>query len=151
VFPSPHFLLAFSSSSLSCDLRGTSFFRFDVFTQPKLSSTVWCVCLVDMWLFSAYVDDRSGSLLPYSLGYSPTLVSSSLPATSTALNTGGRANKDRKKPRKPRTIYSSLQLQQLNRRFQRSQYLALPERAALAASLGLTQTQVYVTSHSLYT
>jgi len=59
--------------------------------------------------------------------------------------TGARAtSKDhtRKKPRKPRTIYSSLQLQQLNRRFQRSQYLALPERAALATCLGLTQTQV---------
>ena len=49
---------------------------------------------------------------------------------------------NRKKMRKPRTIYSSLQLQQLNRRFQRTQYLALPERAELAASLGLTQTQV---------
>ena len=48
----------------------------------------------------------------------------------------------KKKARKPRTIYSSLQLQQLNRRFQRTQYLALPERAELAASLGLTQTQV---------
>ena len=47
-----------------------------------------------------------------------------------------------KKIRKPRTIYSSLQLQQLNKRFQRTQYLALPERAELAASLGLTQTQV---------
>ncbi|PNF43031.1 hypothetical protein B7P43_G08780 [Cryptotermes secundus] len=46
--------------------------------------------------------------------------------------------------RKPRTIYSSLQLQQLNRRFQRTQYLALPERAELAASLGLTQTQFKV-------
>ncbi len=50
----------------------------------------------------------------------------------------------KKKMRKPRTIYSSLQLQQLNRRFQRTQYLALPERAELAASLGLTQTQVSI-------
>ena len=47
-----------------------------------------------------------------------------------------------KKMRKPRTIYTSLQLQQLNTRFQRTQYLALPERADLAAALGLTQTQV---------
>ena len=44
--------------------------------------------------------------------------------------------------RKPRTIYSSLQIQQLERRFQRTQYLGLPERAELAANLGLTQTQV---------
>uniref|UniRef100_A0A8C2ZPY3 Distal-less homeobox 6a n=1 Tax=Cyclopterus lumpus TaxID=8103 RepID=A0A8C2ZPY3_CYCLU len=43
-----------------------------------------------------------------------------------------RFNGKGKKIRKPRTIYSSLQLQ----------YLALPERAELAASLGLTQTQV---------
>lgn len=55
---------------------------------------------------------------------------------------GLRLNGKGKKMRKPRTIYSSLQLQQLNRRFQRTQYLALPERAELAASLGLTQTQV---------
>ncbi|XP_008518571.2 homeobox protein DLX-4 isoform X5 [Equus przewalskii] len=49
-----------------------------------------------------------------------------------------------KKLRKPRTIYSSLQLQQLNQRFQHTQYLALPERAQLAAQLGLTQTQVKI-------
>uniref|UniRef100_A0A182S8Z7 Homeobox domain-containing protein n=1 Tax=Anopheles maculatus TaxID=74869 RepID=A0A182S8Z7_9DIPT len=54
-----------------------------------------------------------------------------------------RVNGKGKKMRKPRTIYSSLQLQQLNRRFQRTQYLALPERAELAASLGLTQTQMF--------
>ena len=44
--------------------------------------------------------------------------------------------------RKPRTIYSSLQIQHLERRFQRTQYLGLPERAELASNLGLTQTQV---------
>ncbi|NXW72497.1 DLX1A protein, partial [Hirundo rustica] len=49
-----------------------------------------------------------------------------------------------KKLRKPRTIYSSLQLQALNQRFQHTQYLALPERAELAAQLGLTQTQVKI-------
>lgn len=54
---------------------------------------------------------------------------------------------NKKKMRKPRTIYSSLQLQQLNRRFQRTQYLALPERAELAATLGLTQTQVSQKDH----
>lgn len=47
-----------------------------------------------------------------------------------------------RKLRKPRTIYSSVQLQALNQRFQHTQYLALPERAELAAQLGLTQTQV---------
>jgi len=49
-----------------------------------------------------------------------------------------------KKVRKPRTIYSSFQLAALQRRFQKTQYLALPERAELAASMGLTQTQVGV-------
>ncbi|XP_076066629.1 uncharacterized protein LOC143039996 [Oratosquilla oratoria] len=49
-----------------------------------------------------------------------------------------------KKMRKPRTIYSSLQLQHLNKIFQRTQYLSLPERAELAASLGLTQTQIKI-------
>jgi len=49
-----------------------------------------------------------------------------------------------KKVRNPRTIYSSAQIQQLEVRFQRTQYLALPERAELANALGLTQTQVKI-------
>lgn len=55
-----------------------------------------------------------------------------------------RINGKGKKIRKPRTIYSSVQLQALNQRFQQTQYLALPERAELAAHLGLTQTQVKI-------
>lgn len=58
-----------------------------------------------------------------------------------------RLNGKGKKIRKPRTIYSSLQLQALNQRFQQTQYLALPERADLAAKLGLTQTQVTWITH----
>lgn len=52
--------------------------------------------------------------------------------------------------RKPRTIYSSLQLQELNKRFNQTQYLALPERAELAASLGLTQTQVNTVKKKIF-
>ncbi|XP_006000903.1 homeobox protein Dlx4a [Latimeria chalumnae] len=64
---------------------------------------------------------------------------------STVIENGEiRLNGKGKKIRKPRTIYSSLQLQALNQRFQQTQYLALPERAELAAQLGLTQTQVKI-------
>ncbi|GAB0093365.1 homeotic protein distal-less [Sergentomyia squamirostris] len=76
----------------------------------------------------------------YHLGsYAPPCASP--PKDDKCEDSGLRVNGKGKKMRKPRTIYSSLQLQQLNRRFQRTQYLALPERAELAASLGLTQTQ----------
>ncbi|NXP00875.1 DLX4B protein, partial [Certhia brachydactyla] len=63
-----------------------------------------------------------------------------LTVSNVELRLGGKG----KKLRKPRTIYSSLQLQALNQRFQQTQYLALPERAELAAQLGLTQTQVKI-------
>ncbi|XP_071515934.1 homeobox protein DLX-3-like [Panulirus ornatus] len=68
------------------------------------------------------------------------------PSDVTEKTEGGevRVTAKGKKVRKPRTIYSSLQLQQLNKMFQRTQYLALPERAELAAKLGLTQTQVKI-------
>uniref|UniRef100_A0AC34Q649 Homeobox domain-containing protein n=1 Tax=Panagrolaimus sp. JU765 TaxID=591449 RepID=A0AC34Q649_9BILA len=49
-----------------------------------------------------------------------------------------------KKTRKPRTIYTSNQLQLLQQRFKQAQYLALPERAELANTLGLSQTQVKI-------
>lgn len=75
--------------------------------------------------------------------------SPSAPETNNNQETNGNntavAKKTRaRRMRKPRTIYTSLQLQQLNKRFQRTQYLALPERAELAAILGLTQTQVRI-------
>merc|ERR1719509_471317 len=49
-----------------------------------------------------------------------------------------------KKVRNARTIYSAPQIQQLEARFQRTQYLALPERAEIALLLQLTQTQVKI-------
>ena len=61
-----------------------------------------------------------------------------------------RVNSKGKKMRKPRTMYSSLQIQQLERRFQRTQYLALPERAELASILGLTQTQVGIPDQQVH-
>uniref|UniRef100_A0A7E4V2H4 Homeobox domain-containing protein n=1 Tax=Panagrellus redivivus TaxID=6233 RepID=A0A7E4V2H4_PANRE len=53
-------------------------------------------------------------------------------------------NSKGKKTRKPRTIYTSAQLQQLQARFKHNQYLALPDRAELANTLNLTQTQVKI-------
>ncbi|MFH4974545.1 hypothetical protein AB6A40_001254 [Gnathostoma spinigerum] len=65
---------------------------------------------------------------------------------STKIIEGGevRINGKGKRVRKPRTIYTSLQLQELQKRFHKTQYLALPERAELASRLGLTQTQVKI-------
>ena len=53
-----------------------------------------------------------------------------------------RVNGKGKKIRKPKTMYSSLQIQHLERRFQRTQYLSLPDRTELATILGVSQTQV---------
>uniref|UniRef100_A0A8C5Q0M7 Homeobox domain-containing protein n=1 Tax=Leptobrachium leishanense TaxID=445787 RepID=A0A8C5Q0M7_9ANUR len=80
-----------------------------------------------------------------SLGHNSRLQDDPEMEKSTVIENGEiRINGKGKKVRKPRTIYSSLQLQALNQRFQQTQYLALPERAELAAQLGLTQTQVKI-------
>ena len=72
----------------------------------------------------------------------PTLTAATSNTTNTNAVSTTTTSLRGKKIRKPRTIYTSCNLIQLNRIFQRKQYLALPERAELAASLGLTQTQV---------
>ena len=53
-------------------------------------------------------------------------------------------NGKKKKIRKPRTIFTTIQLHRLTQKFRTTQYLALPQRAELAAELGLTQTQVKI-------
>uniref|UniRef100_A0A8B9QQT1 Distal-less homeobox 5 n=1 Tax=Anas platyrhynchos TaxID=8839 RepID=A0A8B9QQT1_ANAPL len=78
----------------------------------------------------------------YSGAYNRVQGSGSQPEKEVAEPEVRMVNGKPKKVRKPRTIYSSFQLAALQRRFQKTQYLALPERAELAASLGLTQTQV---------
>ncbi|XP_062993449.1 homeobox protein DLX-4 [Elgaria multicarinata webbii] len=88
--------------------------------------------------YSPYQQTSSG------LGHGTRLEETELEKSTIIENGEIRINGKGKKIRKPRTIYSSLQLQALNQRFQQTQYLALPERAELAAQLGLTQTQVKI-------
>nr|SIW59170.1 Bar [Euperipatoides kanangrensis] len=47
-----------------------------------------------------------------------------------------------KKPRKARTAFTDLQLQRLEKSFERQKYLSVQDRMDLAASLNLTDTQV---------
>jgi hypothetical protein len=94
------------------------------------------------------INKKSNSIMPPSIlsnGNTNNTISTNTNVVSQQghnTNTTGASNLRSKKLRKPRTIYTSCNLIQLNRIFQRKQYLALPERAELAASLGLTQTQV---------
>lgn len=47
-----------------------------------------------------------------------------------------------RKCRKPRTVFTELQLMVLNREFNEHKYLSTPQRTKLAERLGLNQTQV---------
>ncbi|KAI6176960.1 Homeotic protein distal-less [Aphelenchoides bicaudatus] len=78
------------------------------------------------------------STSPEILGFSNDSQTKIIEGTEVHINSKG------KKTRKPRTIYSSTQLAQLQKRFESAQYLALPDRAELASSLGLSQTQVKI-------
>ncbi|XP_010892792.2 homeobox protein Dlx4b isoform X2 [Esox lucius] len=98
------------------------------------------------YTYPSAVNTPPSAYMPYQHNnHSNSLVRSRLETDhekSTVIENGEiRLNGKGKKIRKPRTIYSSLQLQALHQRFQQTQYLALPERADLAAKLGLTQTQ----------
>lgn len=55
-----------------------------------------------------------------------------------------RFNGKGEKIRKPRTIYSSLQLQALNRRFQQTQYLALPREGGASRPLWDSRRRRYL-------
>lgn len=99
--------------------------------------------LINLWGDPAQARPSSGRLPQYPGVTAPLYPLLADQQKTTVIENGEiRFNGKGKKIRKPRTIYSSLQLQALNHRFQQTQYLALPERAELAASLGLTQTQV---------
>ena len=54
------------------------------------------------------------------------------------------SKKGDRKPRKPRTIFTSFQIHQLSNYFRHKQYLSLQERAELSLALNLTQTQVKI-------
>ncbi|KJH52477.1 homeobox domain protein [Dictyocaulus viviparus] len=102
--------------------------------------------------FSTSATSTMYSQQPTHFMYPQAAASSPEDQMTTKIIEGGevKINGKGKKVRKPRTIYSSQQLQTLQKRFTKTQYLALPDRASLAAELGLTQTQViFIFSSSL--
>lgn len=121
-------------------IKTTAWFPFICsYEQFYQCSAVWGQIYFDSQL------PRNGYISKLSFKVLPSILSLNLQdrgSSSLIENRELRLNGKGKKIRKPRTIYSSLQLQALHQRFQQTQYLALPERADLAAKLGLTQTQV---------
>ncbi|CAI5446127.1 unnamed protein product [Caenorhabditis angaria] len=89
---------------------------------------------------SAAVASAGAFMYPQGTASSP----EEMTTTKIVEGTESKFNTKGKKMRKPRTIYNSQQLQMLQKKFQKTQYLALPDRASLAAELGLTQTQVKI-------
>ncbi|CAH8494186.1 unnamed protein product [Schistosoma turkestanicum] len=114
-------------------------------TVPLISSSSTSSLSTATMISSSIVSTTSGIIRTATATTSTTSTSSAPVTTTTTLNCTRIINHEKnKKLRKPRTIYSSMQLQQLAKRFHLTQYLSLPERAELAASLGLTQTQVKI-------
>ena len=110
-------------------------------TNPEMHSPMKSMFSVDCGRRSSALD-VGGRRLPTVVRHQPDLAPPPRPRNASLTSAPVVGQSHKKKTRKPRTIYSGQQLQQLNKRFQRAQYLALPERAALATALGLTQTQV---------
>uniref|UniRef100_A0A3Q0KMY3 Homeobox protein distal-less dlx,putative n=1 Tax=Schistosoma mansoni TaxID=6183 RepID=A0A3Q0KMY3_SCHMA len=107
--------------------------------------TEYTTTMTTVPLSSSSSSTSSLSLSRKTMTSSSVSVSDIIQTTSSTANCTRIINHEKnKKLRKPRTIYSSMQLQQLAKRFHLTQYLSLPERAELAASLGLTQTQVKI-------